>query len=159
MKIGKTLRDSDVTFERRMRDLDEQERYQAIEKRNADKSPFHRFAQQNIDKIDVMMKIADSPLAVKIYFLIIKKMNTKNALVASYQFFMDYFQTSKSSVCRAIRVLQEENILQVKRRNGITVYLLNPEVVWKGKGSAMKYCEFEGTILLTESEWNSNGEE
>lgn len=122
-------------------------------KENEDKSAYSNFAQQNIEQTDAMLKIASSPLAMKIYFLIVKKMNNKNALIASYEFFMKYFNASKSSVCRAMRVLQEENILQIKRKGGMSIYLLNPEIVWKGKGSQIRYCEFESTVVFTESEW------
>lgn len=155
IRVGTSLENSDVTFEQRKRELEQQEL--ATSKKDS-KSAFSHFAQQNIDKTDVLMKIAESPLATRIYLLIVKKMNTKNALVASYQFFMDYFGTSKSSVRRAIQLLESENILQIKRSGGATVYLLNPEVVWKGKGSNVKYCEFEGKILFTEAEWSDNSE-
>lgn len=153
IKVGASLKDSDVTFEQRKKELEQQE---LAASRQENKSAFNRFAQQNIDKTDVLMRIAESPLATRIYLLIVKKMNNKNALVASYQFFMDYFGTSKSSVRRAIQILENENVLQIKRSGGATVYLLNPDVVWKGKGSSVKYCEFEGKILFTEAEWSDN---
>lgn len=117
-------------------------------------SAYANFAQQNIERIDVLLEVADSPLAMKIYLLILQKMNRKNALVASYQFFMDYFKCSWSSVKRAVQYLKKLNVLQVKRSGGATIYLLNPEIVWKDKGSNMKYCEFEGNIVLTMKEWN-----
>lgn len=154
IRVGASLKDSDITFEQRKKELEQQE---LATSRQENKSAFSRFAQQNIDKTDVLMRIAESPLATRIYLLIVKKMNNKNALVASYQFFMDYFGTSKSSVRRAIQILENENVLQIKRSGGATVYLLNPEVVWKGKGSGVKYCEFEGKILFTEAEWSDNG--
>ncbi len=159
VNVGSSLKDADVTFEQRERDLKKQERLEEQQRRENAKSPFQRFAQQNADMLDVMMELADSPLAMKMYFLIVKKMNNKNALAASYQFFMDYFKVSKPSVCRAVKTLRDKNVLQVKRRNGMTIYLLNPEIVWKGRGNAVKYCEFEGTILITEGEWNEDDEE
>lgn len=117
-------------------------------------SAYANFAQQNMERIDVLLEVADSPLAMKIYLLILQKMNRKNALVASYQFFMDYFKCSWSSVKRAVQYLKKLNVLQVKRSGGATIYLLNPDIVWKDKGSNMKYCEFEGNIVLTMKEWN-----
>ena len=117
-------------------------------------SAYANFAQQNIERIDVLLEVADSPLAMKIYLLILQKMSRKNALVASYQFFMDYFKCSWSSVKRAVQYLKKLNVLQVKRSGGATIYLLNPDIVWKDKGSNMKYCEFEGNIVLTMKEWN-----
>lgn len=158
IRVGGSPKDADVTFEQREQALAEEALLENREKKAEEKSAFSHFAQQNIDSINVMMKIAESPLAAKIYFLIVKKMNNKNALVASYQFFMDYFGKSKSSVRRAIQLLESENVLQIKRRGGITVYLLNPEIVWKGKGSHVKYCEFEGSIIFTEAEWGSDYE-
>lgn len=158
IRVGGASHDADVTFEQREQALKMEVLRENEKKKSAEKSAFSRFAQQNIDNINVMMRIAESPLATKIYFLIIEKMNNKNALVASYQFFMDYFGMSKSSVRRAIRVLEAENVLQIKRRGGITVYLLNPQIVWKGKGSHVRYCEFEGNIVFTETEWSNDYE-
>lgn len=71
---------------------------------------------------------------------------------------MEYFGVSKSSVRRAISLLESENILQIKRSGGASVYLLNPDVVWKGKGNQVQYCEFEGNIILTKKEWGDNDE-
>jgi len=123
-----------------------------------EKSMFTNFAQQNIDKIDVMLKIANNPLAMKIYFLIVSKMNKKNALVGSYQFFMEYFKCSYSSIKRAIQILKAENVLQVKRSGGAVIYLLNPEIIWKGKRNQMQYCEFEANVLLTKNEWSDESD-
>lgn len=124
-----------------------------------DKSPFISFAQQNIDKADMMMKVANNSLAMKIYILIVSKMNKKNALIASYQFFIDYFKSSYSSVKRAIQLLKSESVLQVKRSGGATIYLLNPDVVWKGKRTQMQYCEFEANVVLTRKEWSDEDAE
>lgn len=55
-------------------------------------------------------------------------------------------------------MLESENILQIKRSGGASVYLLNPDVVWKGKGNQVQYCEFEGNIILTKKEWGDNDE-
>lgn len=155
--VGKT-KDFDMTFEQRERYLRETEKEEMRKRKQAEKSAYSRFAQQNIDRLDVLMKIADSPLATRIYLLIVKKMNQKNALVTSYQFFMEYFGVSKSSIRRAISLLESENILQIKRSGGASVYLLNPDVVWKGKGNQVQYCEFEGNIILTKKEWGDNDE-
>ena len=144
--VGKT-KDFDMTFEQRERYLRETEKEEMRKRKQAEKSAYSRFAQQNIDRLDVLMKIADSPLATRIYLLIVKKMNQKNALVTSYQFFR-----------RAISLLESENILQIKRSGGASVYLLNPDVVWKGKGNQVQYCEFEGNIILTKKEWGDNDE-
>lgn len=158
IKIG-TAKDYDMTFEQRSRFIEKVELEELSRRKQAEKSAYSRFAQQNIDRLDVLMKIADSPLAIRIYLLIVKKMNQKNALVTSYQFFMEYFGVSKSTVRRAISILESENILQIKRNGGASIYLLNPDVVWKGKGNQIQYCEFEGNIILTKKEWgNNNGE-
>lgn len=158
IRVGGASKDTDVTFAEREQTLEREAINESKQQRAAEKSAFSHFVQQNIDNIDVLMRIAETPLAAKIYFLIIKTMNNKNALVASYQFFMDYFGKSKSSVRRAIQRLEDENVLQIKRSGGMTVYLLNPEIVWKGKGNQVKYCKFEGNIIFTETEWGNGYE-
>lgn len=74
--VGKT-KDFDMTFEQRERYLRETEKEEMRKRKQAEKSAYSRFAQQNIDRLDVLMKIADSPLATRIYLLIVKKMNQK----------------------------------------------------------------------------------
>lgn len=157
IKVGMT-KDCDMTFEQRKQYIEKTEFEELSRRKQAEKSAYSRFAQQNIDRLDVLMKIADSPLAIRIYLLIVKKMNQKNALVTSYQFFMEYFGVSKSTVRRAISLLESENILQIKRSGGASIYLLNPDVVWKGKGNQVQYCEFEGNIILTRKEWGDSNE-
>lgn len=157
IKVGDSRENSDITFEQKEQEIAEQICREAERKKTGERSPFTHFAQQNVEA-DALMKVAENPLAMKIYLLIIRKMNVKNALVASYQFFMDYFQTSRSSVKRAMKVLETENVLQVKRRGGLTLYLLNPNVVWKGKGNQVKYCEFESKIVFTEKEWSDDND-
>lgn len=129
-----------------------------------DKSAFRSFAQQNTEEESIcsLMKISDNPLAMKMYLLIVQKMDKRNALVASYDFFMQQFNTSSSSVRRAVSVLQKNDILQIKRIKGMTIYLLNPNIVWKDKGSRQQYCEFNAKIIMTGGEWNydsNNNEE
>lgn len=128
-----------------------------------EKSAFRNFAQQNTEESSMcsLMKISDNPLAMKMYLLIVQKMDKRNALIASYEFFMQQFNTSSSSVRRAVSVLQKNNILQIKRIKGMTIYLLNPDIVWKDKGSRQQYCEFDAKILMTGEEWNydSNNDE
>lgn len=148
---------SDMMLEQKAHEFREQTRYEEQQRKAEESSPFTHFAQQNTET-DVLMSVAENPLAMKIYLLIVRKMNVKNALVASYQFFMEYFQTSRSSVKRAIRVLESSNVLQVKRRGGLTLYLLNPNIVWKSKGNLVKYCEFEGKIIFTEKEWRDDND-
>ena len=151
--VGKT-KDFDMTFEQRERYLRETEKEEMRKRKQAEKSAYSRFAQQNIDRLDVLMKIADSPLATRIYLLIVKKMNQKNALVTSYQFFMEYFGVSKSSVRRAISLLESENILQIKRSGGASVYLLNPDVVWKGKGNQVQYELRSNSAADGKTQWS-----
>ena len=84
---------NNIIYERKLRRNDigisrekGQAKVKAIKKNTI--SAYANFAQQNIERIDVLLEVADSPLAMKIYLLILQKMNRKNALVASYQIFM-----------------------------------------------------------------------
>ena len=91
-------------------------------------------------------------LAMQIYLFIADRMDGLNSLVCSYTFLAEYFQVSKSSVTRAVRVLREEKILYIMKSGSANVYILNPEIVWKSYGSNVRYCEFKSKVLLCESE-------
>lgn len=110
------------------------------------------FSQFNIEELKGMIKVVEVPLAVKIYYIIIQKMNHKNALIASNHFFENYFQCSKSSVRRAVQVLEEANILRVKRRYGLAIYLTER----KCEDISNPYFELESNVLFTNAEWSGN---
>ena len=125
------------------------------------KSRFVYFAQQNLQDmaVDALMEVANNPLAMKMYLLIVKKMDGYNALVASYTFFMEYFNTSEASVKRAVKKLKDCGVLQVKQmgRNS-SLYILNPEIVWKTNSANVQYCEFTAKVCLSKKEWSEGNE-
>lgn len=121
--------------------------------RDRNRSPSGRFTQQNLAAANSLLRIAEYPTAIKVFLLISQKANNKNALVASNKFFIKSLGISRASADRAINLLKSENIVQVKRFGGASIYVLNPDLIWDNE-----YCELEGNIILTKDEWSDSDE-
>lgn len=151
--VGDNPAEYDVTFEEREQALQKITEMQEKLHRKERHSPYERFAQTNLDGTDKLIALTQkNALAMQIYLFIADRMDGLNSLVCSYTFLAEYFQVSKSSVTRAVRVLREEKILYIMKSGSANVYILNPEIVWKSYGSNVRYCEFKSKVLLCESE-------
>ena len=111
----------------------------------------NNYIQHDLNKIMYLIKLSDNLLAAKIYFYIIYKADGKDALIVSNTFFSEYFKTSISSVRRAVQILEMKNILIVKKRKGMAVYILN--ACFNDNSN----IEMDCNVIFTKEEWgNSN---
>ena len=111
----------------------------------------NNYIQHDLNKIKHLIKLSDNTLAAKIYFYIVYKADGKDALIVSNTFFTEYFKTSISSVRRAIQILETKNILIVKKRKGMAVYIIN--TCFNDNSN----IEMDCNVIFTKEEWgNSN---
>ena len=90
--------------------------------------------------------------AANILYFILEHMDTKNALMCSYQVFMDYFELSKDTVRRCIKILYENGFLDVLKSGTSNVYIVNQEIAWTSWNNHKRYCKFNGNILISAKE-------
>lgn len=93
----------------------------------------------------LMMK---SATASAILNFIMEHMDYNNALCCPQQVLMDYFNVSRPTVARAIRVLKENRFIYIQKIGTSNVYIVNPEVAWTSYGDKECFCKFKGEMLI-----------
>lgn len=90
-----------------------------------------------------------SGIASKLLFFIMEQMDGKNALMASYQVFVDYLDVSPSTVKRAIKLLYDNGFVDILKSGTSNVYIVNQDVAWTSYGNQKKMCKFNGNVLVS----------
>lgn len=93
-----------------------------------------------------------SGIASGILNFIMEHMDNKNALCCSYQVFIDYFDISKDTVRRSIKLLKDNGFIDVLKSGTSNVYIVNEEIAWTSWENQKKYCKFQGNILISATE-------
>lgn len=93
-----------------------------------------------------------SGIASGIFNFIMEHMDSRNALCCSYAVFMDYFEISKPTVTRAIKLLKDNGFIDVLKSGTSNVYVVNTEVAWTSWNNSKQYCQFDGKILVSRKE-------
>lgn len=83
---------------------------------------------------------------------IMEHMDGYNALCCSYTVFMDYFDVSKDTVRRAIKLLKDNGFIDVLKSGTSNVYIVNDEVAWTSYGYQKDLCKFQGNIIVSKKE-------
>lgn len=93
-----------------------------------------------------------SGIAASMLNFIMEHMDYQNALCCSYSVFMDYFEISKDTVWRAIKLLKENGFVDVLKTGSSCVYIVNQAIVWTSWDNQRQYCKFRGNILISATE-------
>jgi len=83
---------------------------------------------------------------------IMEHMDNKNALMCSYEVFIDYFEISKDTVRRYIKLLYDNGFIDILKSGTSNVYIVNQSVVWNSWNNQKQYCAFDGNILVSKTE-------
>lgn len=100
--------------------------------------------------------IARKPLSASILMFLIEKSSSQvggtNAVVCSYKVLEEITGYGRSSVASAVKILREENWIQVVKIGTTHAYAVNERVAWRGGKNGRKYSIFSATVIGTESE-------
>jgi DNA-binding transcriptional ArsR family regulator len=111
------------------------------------------FVQFYRDNMQAVSKLAGkNATAFQIFMFICEHMDGYNALMASYQVFMDYTDKSKDTIRKAIKYLYDNGFVDILKSGTSNVYIINQDIAWTSYGNQKKYCKFNGKILIAESE-------
>lgn len=111
---------------------------------------FIQFYRNNIRTIAQLAK--NNSTAFDIFMFICEHMDGYNALMASYQVFMDLTGKSSSTVTRSIKYLYDNGYIDILKSGTSNVYIINQEIAWTSYGNQKQYCQFAGKILVSASE-------
>jgi Fe2+ or Zn2+ uptake regulation protein len=96
--------------------------------------------------------IKNNPLSAQIFSFLTEYMDYRNAVVCSSKVLEEYFEVSRTSIYRALKQLETSNFLLIGKSGNTNVFTINPEIVWSSYANAKRFCEFQGTIFMTETE-------
>lgn len=148
------------SFEERQEELDklnEQEKQIAKRKKN---SPFKNFLQVNKETYPLEDKLMKkNPLAYRIWRFLANNMDNYNAIIVSQVTLQEIFESSRTTIYRAIKLLEEENYIRIYKSGTSNVYTLNDQMVWNSWGSNLKYSKFNANVIISETEQTKSNKE
>ena len=127
-------------------ELKENEEYEKSKKNRN----FVQLYRDNMPELRWLM--AKSGIASSILFFILEHMDNKNALACSYAVFEDYFEVSRTTIYRAIKLLQENGFIDVLKMGTSNVYVVNTDVAWSSWENQKQFAQFEGKMLVSRKE-------
>jgi Fe2+ or Zn2+ uptake regulation protein len=66
--------------------------------------------------------------------------------------FEDYFEKSRTTIYRGIKILEENGFLDVLKMGTSNVYVVNQNLAWTDKNTYKKYTKYDGKILVSKKE-------
>lgn len=101
--------------------------------------------------------IRKNGLAAEILFYLVERMGrTTNAVVCSYTILTEVTGYSRRSVATAIKVLKDDNWIQVVKIGNASAYCVNERVIWQAGKNQRKYAIFSATVVASEAEQDSD---
>lgn len=91
------------------------------------------------------------PAAFEILTLITERMNKSNALVISQATLGQLLDYGRTTIHKAIKLLEEEKWLQIVKVGTANAYVVNSKVVWRDH-SGKRYSSFYAEIIVSEAE-------
>lgn len=111
------------------------------------------FIQLYRDHIDDVAKLArDNGKAYDLFMLLVKHMDSTNALAVSNIALSELLQVTTRTVQRAVKYLKDNGWVCVLKSGTSNVYIVNPDVAWTSYGNQKQYCKFQANVLLSSSE-------
>lgn len=111
---------------------------------------FVQFNRKNMSAVRLLMR-KDS-VAAELFMFFTQWMDRGNCVSCSQKLLQEVLGRSRTTIYKAINHLKESGLLMVAKQGTANVYILNPQVVWSTWNTNKKYCEFEGTILISKEE-------
>ncbi len=111
---------------------------------------FVQLYRDNMPELRWLMK--KNGIASGILFFIIEHMDNKNALACSYEVFEEYFEISRTTTYRAIKLLKDNGFIDVLKMGNSNIYIINTEIAWTSWNNKKEFVKFEGNILISRKE-------
>ena len=123
-----------------------------------DIAPNYNFVQLSRSYLSQMRHLArKSPISSEILFYLVEHMGrTTNAVVISQQALSEVIGVTRQTISRALRVLREDNWIDVVKIGNVNAYCVNERAFWQAKRNQRSYAIFSATVIATESEQPKN---
>lgn len=137
----------------RQQELAEHDAQEAREKKNRNFVQIEKRAFKELRGL-----IDRSAVAAKVLMILAEKMNRQNALVCSYDTLSKLTKLSRQTLYKAIKLLKEENWIQVLKVGNANAYVINSRVFWQSYGDK-KMAVFNAVIVASEDEQEMTAED
>ncbi|PEQ68068.1 replication/maintenance protein RepL [Bacillus cereus] len=135
----------------RMMELEEN--HITTEKEYEERKKNYNFIQLYRDNMpELRWLMSNHNFASALLFFILEHMDNRNALACSYSVFEDYFHKSRSTVYRAIKLLEKNGFLNVLKMGTSNVYVINEDLAWSDSNDKKKFAKYDGKILVSKKE-------
>lgn len=131
---------------------EKEEEQREIDKKNKN---FVMFFRENMPEIRWLM--INHSFASAVFLFITEHMDGRNTLACSYSLMSEYFHKDRSTLHRAIKILEENGFLIIMKMGNSNVYLVNSNIAWTSynnqkSGADMQYASLDGKILISRKE-------
>lgn len=111
---------------------------------------FVQFYRPHLTEVTALAKA--NPVALELFLFICEHMDGYNALMCSYQVFVDYTGKSRQTCSKAIKHLYDNGYIDILKSGTSNVYIINQEIAWTSWSTSKQYCQFNGNILVSAKE-------
>ena len=133
--------------------LELEEEKEKTEKQKEEEKKNYNFIQLYRDNMpELRWLMTKQPFASSLLFFILEHMDNRNALACSYSVFEDYFEKSRMTIYRAIKILEENGFIDVLKMGTSNVYVVNENLAWTDKNTSKKFTKYDGKILISKKE-------
>lgn len=113
----------------------------------------HNFLQLYKDHMpELRWLMTKHAFASNLLFFLMEHMDTRNALACSYSVLEDYFEVSKMTIYRGIKILEENGFIDILKMGTSNVYIVNEDLAWTDKNTSKKFAKYDGKILVSKKE-------
>ena len=119
-----------------------------------DVAPNYNFVQLSRSYLSQMRHLArKSPISSEILFYLVEHMGrTTNAVVISQKALSEVIGVTRPTISKALKVLREENWIDVVKIGNVNAYCVNERAFWQAKRNQRRYAIFSATVIAAESE-------
>ena len=147
------LNPNTVTFEEREKQIQEEKKLEQEQLKREKNSPFNSFIQVNKKTYQVEDKLMkESLVAYRRWRFLANNMDSYNAVIVSQEVLTEIFEVSRSTIYRAVKILDEGNYIKIYKSGTSNVYALNDDMVWNSWGTNKKYSKFNANVIISENE-------
>lgn len=110
------------------------------------------FVQTSDTSLSQRIALTKYPIACGIMQILTSAMTKYNKVLISTITLSEKLDVTPRTIQRAIKWLNDNNYLNIKKSGTSNVYIINDQIYWRGKTEDRKYSEFEAHIILSSSE-------
>lgn len=100
---------------------------------------------------DIRLLAARNPAAFQVLLYLAERMTKSNAVVMSAEALGEAIGKSRSTIHRAVTLLEREQWLQVLKSGGTNAYIINSRVIWRDH-SGKRFSSFFAEVIISETE-------